>query len=52
VLESILARVPDAWLISDVPGRSADDTRAADVRYLRDRLVAPRPFLPEVPRAA
>ena len=51
VLESILAVVPDAWLTSDVPGRSADDTRAAYVRYLRDRLAAPRPFLPEAPRA-
>ena len=51
VLESILAWVPDEWLTSDVPGRSEDDTRAAYVRYLRDRLMAPRPFLPEAPRA-
>ena len=51
VLESILALVPDAWLTSDGPGRSAAEVRAAYVRYLRDRLVAPRPFLPEAPRA-
>ena len=51
VLESILDWVPDAWLTSDVPGRSPDDTRAAYVRYLRDRLMAPRPFLAEAPRA-
>ena len=47
VLETILDWVPEAWLTSDVPGRSAGETRAAYVRYLRERLVAPRPFLPE-----
>jgi hypothetical protein len=47
VLETILGWVPDAWLVSEVPGRTAADTRAAYVRYLRERLVAPRPFLPE-----
>jgi hypothetical protein len=52
VIETILSWVPEAWLASDVPGRSTDDTRAAYVRYLCDRLVAPRPFLPEAPRAA
>jgi hypothetical protein len=46
VVEGILAVVPDAWLASDLPDRSADETRAAYARYLRDRLVAPRPFLP------
>ena len=47
VIETILDWVPDAWLGSDLPGRSPADTRAAYVRYLRERLVAPRPFLPE-----
>jgi hypothetical protein len=47
VLETILGWVPDAWLASDVPGRSAADTRASYLRYLRERLAAPRPFLPE-----
>jgi hypothetical protein len=48
VIEAILAVVPDTWLASDLPDRSADDSRTAYVRYLRDRLVTPRPFLPEV----
>ena len=51
VIETILSWVPDAWLTADAPGRSADEVRAAYVRYLRDRLAPPRPFLPEAPRA-
>jgi hypothetical protein len=47
VLETILTWVPDAWLTADAAGSAADETRAAYVRYLRDRLAAPRPFLPE-----
>lgn len=47
VIETILSWVPDAWLASDLPDRSPADTRAAYVQYLRARLVAPRPFLPE-----
>ena len=47
VLETILDLVPEAWLTSDLPDRSAAETRASYVRYLRERLVAPRPFLPE-----
>jgi hypothetical protein len=47
VIETILSWVPDAWLFSEVPDRSPGDTRAAYVQYLRARLVAPRPFLPE-----
>jgi len=52
VIEAVLDLVPDAWLASELPDRSAAQTRAAYVRYLRDRLVPPRPFLPETPRAA
>jgi hypothetical protein len=47
VIETILSWVPDAWLVSDLPDRSPADTRAAYVQYLRTRLLAPRPFLPE-----
>ena len=42
----ILSWVPDAWLASHSPAVPAE-TRAAYVRYLRDRLQPPRPFLPE-----
>lgn len=52
VIEGVLDLVPDAWLASDLPGRSPADARAAYVRYLRDRLQPPRPFVPEPPRAA
>lgn len=52
VIEAVLDLVPDAWLASELPGRPAADTRAAYVRYLRERLVPPRPFLPETSRAA
>jgi hypothetical protein len=51
-LETILSWVPDAWLASDTPGQSPAETRAAYVRYLRDRLAPPRPFLPEAAGAA
>jgi hypothetical protein len=48
VLETILDWVPDAWLQSHVAGRPPDAVRGAYVRYLRERLAPPRPFLPEV----
>ncbi|MGD9902194.1 MAG: HipA family kinase [Vicinamibacterales bacterium] len=52
VVEAVLDLVPDVWLASETPGRTPAETRAAYVRYLRDRLEPPRPFLPESPRAA
>ncbi len=47
VLEGIVALVPDAWLALGGSGHDPAATRAAYVRYLRARLQAPRPFLPE-----
>ncbi|HEX6976084.1 MAG TPA: HipA family kinase [Vicinamibacterales bacterium] len=46
VLEGILALVPDEWLTE---GRPAD-LRAAYLRYLTDRLAAPRAFVEEALR--
>ena len=46
VLREILDQVPDAWL----PG-PAGESRAAYLRYLTERLAAPRPFLEEATHA-
>ena len=46
VLEEILRLVPDGWLVTD-PAMDVAAMRAAYVTYLRARLAAPRPFLPE-----
>jgi hypothetical protein len=43
VLRHILSRVPDQWL-----PEPADASRAAYVRFLQERLTAPRPFLGEL----
>lgn len=47
VIEAIVAAVPETWIQGGVPERDGAATRAAYVRYLRSRLDAPRPFLPE-----
>jgi hypothetical protein len=41
-LRAILANVPDRWL-----GDAPEEMRAAYLRWLQERLTAPRPFLPE-----
>jgi hypothetical protein len=46
LLSAILDQVPDAWL----PAPAAD-SRALYLRYLRERLTAPRPFLSELSHA-
>ena len=47
VLEDIVDLVPAAWLPGTGPDGDAAPVRAAYVAYLRARLTAPRPFLPE-----
>jgi hypothetical protein len=50
VLTSIVEQVPESWLMersASTPG----ELRAAYVRYLADRLEAPRPFVEEALRA-
>ena len=47
VIEAIVALVPDAWLPSDPDGGG----RTSYVRYLTDRLEAPRQFVGEALRA-
>jgi hypothetical protein len=42
-IDDVLALVPDDWL-----GRDPDTTRADFAAFLRDRLVAPRPFVEEL----
>ena len=46
-LETIVAAIPPEWLQDGVADRDVAPLRAAYARYLRARLVAPRPFLPE-----
>ena len=46
LLSAILAQVPDEWL----PAPAAD-SRALYLRYLQERLTAPRPFLTELSHA-
>ena len=54
VLEEILQRVPDALFVDPGGGRefaSPDEGRGRYVRYLRDRLAAPRAFVAEAAAA-
>ena len=51
-LESIVATVPETWLQAGLPDRDVAPMREGYVRYLRARLTAPRPFLPEARGAA
>lgn len=47
LLETIVGAVPDAWLQGGAPAQDVAEVRAAYTAYLRARLAAPRPFLPE-----
>jgi hypothetical protein len=47
VLDTIIEWIPESWLATSNPGRDVADVRAAYTRYLRDRLMGPRPFLEE-----
>jgi HipA-like protein len=49
-LEAIVGMVPEEWLAADPGGVAPAVARAAYVRYLRDRLAAPRAFVEEAAR--
>jgi hypothetical protein len=51
VLARIVERVPDSWLVTPDGKPDASRLRPAYVRYLVERLRAPRPFLEGVRRA-
>ena len=51
LFERLVAAIPDLWLPDDPTAGSADDQRAAYVRYLERRLAGPRPFVEEAERA-
>ena len=51
VVERIVALVPDAWLDDPAGGAAPAAMRAAYVRYLVERLAAPRGFVEEAARA-
>lgn len=48
---AIVGLIPDSWLPGDPPGSADGADRAAYVRYLTDRLAAPRAFVEEARRA-
>ena len=50
VLSTIVEQVPATWL-QERSISSADELRAAYVRYLTERLESPRPFVEEGVRA-
>lgn len=52
VIAGILDQVPADWLRGDTGEASPAETRAAYMKFLRDRLDAPRPFLEEAARAS
>ena len=47
VIASIVEAIPEAWLTADDPAVTPSQLRAAYVRYLVDRLAAPRTFVEE-----
>jgi hypothetical protein len=47
VMTSIVEAIPEAWLEAGDPAVTPAHTRAAYVRYLVDRLAAPRTFVEE-----
>lgn len=51
VIAGILDIVPDEWLGSGASALPPSEVRAAYLRYLADRLTAPRPFMEEAARA-
>jgi hypothetical protein len=50
VIETIVAWIPASWLATGESGRDEASVRAGYVRYLLERLVAPRPFVEEALR--
>jgi hypothetical protein len=46
-VERIVNLIPDAWIADERPAGDPARIRAAYVRYLLDRLRAPRPFFEE-----
>ena len=51
LVERVVAQVPDAWLVADSPFATPEEHRAAYVRYLIERLDAPRAFVEEAANA-
>jgi hypothetical protein len=51
LLAALVGAVPDVWLPDDPTVGDADAQRAAYVRYVTQRLEAPRPFVEEADRA-
>jgi hypothetical protein len=49
-LATIVGWIPESWIAAGEPGRDVADVRAAYVRYLRERLSAPRAFVEEAAR--
>jgi hypothetical protein len=50
VLTAIVGWSPESWLTAAEPGRDPAQARAAYVRYLVERVAAPRPFVDEARR--
>jgi hypothetical protein len=51
IIAAIVSWIPESWLSAVEPGRSAAPTREAYVRYLLERVTAPRAFVQEAMRA-
>jgi hypothetical protein len=51
VIETIVGWIPESWLARGEPGRDIAGVRTGYVRYLVERLAAPRPFVEEALRA-
>src|SRR4051812_36636083 len=51
LIDAVVAEIPDVWLRGDGATADPDVYRAAYVRYLRERVAAPRPFVDEAARA-
>ena len=51
VVERIVGWIPESWLLAGEPARDVAEVRASYVRYLLERLSAPRLFVEEAQRA-
>ena len=51
VIDTIVERIPDAWLTRPAGARPAAEQRADYARYLSERLASPRAFVEEAARA-
>ena len=51
LIATIVEWIPDAWLAAGDAGPDVTAQRAAYVRYLTERLTAPRAFVQEAARA-